>query len=100
MQAYCMRCKTKREMKDARSITMKNGKSATQGLCPACGTKMFRIGKGQTHIVTISVTEGAGYTFYTNVRYWAKHLLGYHLMRYWQAVTLMRCQPYEGKVAC
>jgi len=46
MQAYCMKCKAKREMKDARSITMKNGRPATQGVCPACGTKMFRIGKG------------------------------------------------------
>ncbi len=46
MQAYCMKCKAKREMKDARSITMKNGRPATQGVCPVCGTKMFRIGKG------------------------------------------------------
>ena len=46
MQAYCMKCRTKREMKDARSITMKNGRPATQGVCPVCGTKMFRIGKG------------------------------------------------------
>ncbi|GAJ09854.1 unnamed protein product, partial [marine sediment metagenome] len=45
MQAYCMKCRTKREMKDARAITMKNGKPATQGVCPTCGTKMFRIGK-------------------------------------------------------
>jgi len=33
-------------MRDARAITMKNGKPATQGVCPVCGTKMFRIGKG------------------------------------------------------
>ena len=46
MQAYCVKCKAKREMKDARSITMKNGRPATQGVCPVCGTKMFRIGKG------------------------------------------------------
>lgn len=46
MQAYCMKCRTKREMKDAKSITMKNGRPATQGVCPVCGTKMFRIGKG------------------------------------------------------
>jgi hypothetical protein len=45
MQAYCVKCRTKREMKDARPITMKNGKPATQGVCPVCGTKMFRIGK-------------------------------------------------------
>ncbi len=46
MQAYCMKCRTKREMKDPKSITMKNGRPATQGVCPTCGTKMFRIGKG------------------------------------------------------
>ena len=45
MQAYCMKCRTKREMKDPKSITMKNGKPATQGVCPVCSTKMFRIGK-------------------------------------------------------
>ncbi len=45
MQAYCVKCRTKREMRSARAITMKNGKPATQGVCPNCGTKMFRIGK-------------------------------------------------------
>jgi len=45
MQAYCRKCRTKREMKDTKAITMKKGKSDTQGICPTCGTKMFRIGK-------------------------------------------------------
>ena len=45
MQAYCMKCRAKREMKDSKSVTMKNGRPATQGVCPVCGTKMFRIGK-------------------------------------------------------
>ena len=45
MQAYCVKCRTKREMRDAKAITMKNGRPATQGVCPVCGTKMFRIGK-------------------------------------------------------
>jgi len=45
MQAYCMKCRAKKEMKDPKAITMKNGKPATQGTCPTCGTKMFRIGK-------------------------------------------------------
>jgi len=43
-QAYCVKCKTKREMKDATQITMKNGRPATEGKCPECGTKMFKIG--------------------------------------------------------
>lgn len=46
MQGYCVKCRTKREIKNARNVTMKNGKPATQGVCPNCGTKMFRIGKG------------------------------------------------------
>ena len=28
MQAYCMKCRAKREMEDAKSITMENGKLA------------------------------------------------------------------------
>jgi hypothetical protein len=45
MQAYCMKCRAKKEIRDPRRITMKNGRPATQGLCPTCGTKVFRIGK-------------------------------------------------------
>lgn len=43
-EAYCVKCKAKVEIKDAKKITMKNGKPATQGTCPKCGTKVFRIG--------------------------------------------------------
>ena len=43
-EAYCVKCKTKREMKDATQIQMKNGRPATEGKCPVCGTKMFKIG--------------------------------------------------------
>ncbi len=45
MQAYCVKCRAKKEMKNPKSMTMKNGRPATQGVCPKCGTKMFRIGK-------------------------------------------------------
>ena len=45
MEAYCVKCRTKKEMQSTESITMKNGRPATQGTCPTCGTKMFRIGK-------------------------------------------------------
>lgn len=43
-EAYCVKCKAKREVKNAQNITMKNGKPALSGTCPVCGTKMFRIG--------------------------------------------------------
>ena len=45
MEAYCFKCKTKRKISNAESVTLKNGRPATQGVCPVCGTKVFRIGK-------------------------------------------------------
>jgi RNase P subunit RPR2 len=43
-EAYCVKCKAKREVKGAQKITMKNGKPAITGTCPVCGTKVFKIG--------------------------------------------------------
>jgi len=45
MEAYCVKCKSKKEMVNPQAVTLKNGKPATQGSCPDCGTKMFKIGK-------------------------------------------------------
>lgn len=44
MEAYYMKCKTKREMKDTQAVTMKNGIPATTGICTVCCTKMNKIG--------------------------------------------------------
>lgn len=43
MQAYCVKCKSKKEMNDEKKVTMKNGRSAMKGKCPDCGTSLFRI---------------------------------------------------------
>ena len=43
--AYCVKCRTKREIKDPQEVTLKNGRPAVKGTCPECGTKVFRIGK-------------------------------------------------------
>jgi hypothetical protein len=43
-EGYCVKDKKKVEIKNAEKITMKNGKPATQGTCPDCGGKVFRIG--------------------------------------------------------
>ncbi len=45
MKAYCVKCRAKKEIKNPRNIKMKNGRPAIQGVCPTCGTKVFRIGK-------------------------------------------------------
>jgi len=46
-EAYCVKCKAKRNMKDPKEVTMKGkgGKPrmAMTGTCEKCGTKMFRI---------------------------------------------------------
>ena len=45
MQAYCFKCKAKREIKNAKSVTLKNGRAATRGRCAVCGAKVFTLGK-------------------------------------------------------
>lgn len=50
-EAYCVKCKKKQPMKDEQEVEIKGkggGKrKAVQGVCPTCGTKMFKIlGKG------------------------------------------------------
>lgn len=44
VQAYCVKDRKMVDMKDPKEITLKNGRSATQGTCPTCGTKVTRIG--------------------------------------------------------
>ncbi len=46
-EAYCVKCKAKREMNSPKEVEMK-GKGGTKrramtGTCTKCGTKMFRI---------------------------------------------------------
>jgi predicted GH43/DUF377 family glycosyl hydrolase len=45
IQGYCMKCHAKREMKNPLHIMLKNMAYAVQGICPKCGTKMFKFGK-------------------------------------------------------
>ncbi|MGD0329342.1 MAG: DUF5679 domain-containing protein [Nitrososphaeria archaeon] len=45
MQGYCVKCKTKREIKNPTQVTLKNDKPAVKGTCPECGTSMFVMGK-------------------------------------------------------
>lgn len=42
---YCVKCKEKREMKDATEVTMgKTGdRRAMKGTCTVCGTGMYKI---------------------------------------------------------
>lgn len=45
MEAYCVKCRAKREIKDPRLVTLKNGRPATRGICSTCGTTVLRFEK-------------------------------------------------------
>ena len=42
-EAYCVKCKEKRAMTEAKEVEMKNGRKAMQGKCEKCGTGMYKI---------------------------------------------------------
>lgn len=49
MEAYCVKCKTKREMQESVPVFTGNGTPATRGVCPECGTSMYRMGNTPEH---------------------------------------------------
>lgn len=49
MEAYCMKCKTKREMLDPQATFNKTGAPVTRGICPVCGTALYRTGRTPAH---------------------------------------------------
>src|SRR6266540_1037455 len=49
MEAYCMKCKTKREIQNPVPGFNARGSAVTTGTCPVCGTKLFRMGKTPAH---------------------------------------------------
>ena len=49
MEAYCMKCKTKREIVDPQATFNSAGAPVTKGTCGECGTTLYRIGKTPAH---------------------------------------------------
>ena len=45
MQAYCFKDRKMVDIKNPQKVTLKNGRPATRGVCPICGTTVFRIGQ-------------------------------------------------------
>ncbi len=48
-QAYCMKCRSKREMGNPQAVYTKTGTPGTRGQCRECGTKLFRMGVTAAH---------------------------------------------------
>jgi DNA topoisomerase-1 len=49
VEAYCLKCKTKREMVDPVADFNASGTPITRGTCGVCGTKMYRTGRTPAH---------------------------------------------------
>ncbi len=49
MEAYCLKCKEKREMVDPVAGFNARGSAVTTGTCSVCGAKMYRIGSTPAH---------------------------------------------------
>lgn len=45
-EAFCLRCRTQREVGNPLQVKLKNGRRAVSGVCPVCKSKLFRIVKG------------------------------------------------------
>lgn len=49
ISAYCVKCRTKRDIKSPQAVMTEGGRPATRGTCPVCGTTVFRMGKTPAH---------------------------------------------------
>jgi hypothetical protein len=41
-EGYCVKCRTKRSVKNAKIVKTANGRSMAKGVCPVCGTAVNR----------------------------------------------------------
>ena len=49
MEAYCVKCKQKREIQNSIAVFTASGTPATRGTCGVCGTTLFRMGRTEAH---------------------------------------------------
>ncbi len=49
MEAYCVKCRTKREINNTEAAYNKIGAPVTKGVCSVCGTTLYRTGRTEEH---------------------------------------------------
>ncbi len=59
LQAYCVKCRTKREIAEPEAVYTKTGTPGTRGKCPVCGTTIVRMGEtaAHAHVPKPTITE-------------------------------------------
>src|SRR5574342_400577 len=60
MEAYCMKCKTKREIQNPEATFNAKASPVTVGTCPVCGTKLYRMGRTPAHEGLTPPKPGSG----------------------------------------
>lgn len=50
VEAYCVSCRMKVEMESPMPVWTRRGAPGTRGLCPQCGTTIFRMGRTDAHL--------------------------------------------------
>ncbi len=48
-QAYCVKCKTKRDIQNPQAVFTERGAPGTRGVCAVCGTTLFKMGATEAH---------------------------------------------------
>ncbi len=48
-EAYCVKCKVRREMSEPQAVFTARGQPALRGTCAVCGTTLYRIGRTPLH---------------------------------------------------
>ncbi len=49
LEGYCLKCKEKRIIQNPQAEWAANGTPATRGVCPVCGTNMYKRGHTAAH---------------------------------------------------
>jgi DNA topoisomerase-1 len=49
VEAYCVKCREKREISQPEATFTSSGTPATKGICPVCGTGLYRMGMTEAH---------------------------------------------------
>jgi len=49
VEAYCVKCKEKREILQPEAVFTSSGTPGTRGICSVCETKIFRMGRTEAH---------------------------------------------------
>jgi hypothetical protein len=88
VQAYCVKCRAKIDIKDPKEVKLKDGRPAVKGTCPICTTNVFRIGAMPTEEAPAEKEESV-----MTIRVYCEACRGHRDMKYPKEVKLKDGRP-------